>query len=89
MNGLENSTNAPLFITREGLQDLIENFVNDASRPPMVTIHDGFLELSECDWCHRRMGEAVLHRGLCPRCTFTLRGAIVIANHLKQIGKGA
>lgn len=87
MDGLTNSTNAPLFITREGLQDLIENYVNAASCRP--SIHDGFLELIPCDWCHRRVGQSRLSRGLCPACHFSIRGAMVIAKQLSKLSKGA
>jgi hypothetical protein len=71
--------NGPLFITREMLNVLAGNIISAANAEPHVRLIDPFIELVDCDWCHRRIGEKNLVHGMCPYCLMSIRGAVVIA----------
>jgi hypothetical protein len=79
---------APLFVTPEDFQSLIESVVFAANAEPYVRLIDPFVEMVDCGWCHRRIGEKNLVRGMCPYCLLSLRGAIVIAGRVCSESKG-
>jgi hypothetical protein len=80
--------NAPLIITPENFQRLIENIVDAANCEPNVRLIDPFVEMVECGWCHRRIGEKNLMRGICPNCLLSIRGAGVMAGRVISESKG-
>jgi len=80
--------NAPLIISREGLQCLIEGVVNAANTDPHVRFIDPFVQLTGCTWCKRRIGDIDLVHGICPNCLLSIRGAGVIAGKVCSECKG-
>lgn len=86
MDGI--NRNAPLFITPEDFQTLTESIVSSANSEPHVRLIDPFVEMVDCNWCHRRIGEKNLVRGMCPYCLLSVRGSIVIAGRVCSQCKG-
>lgn len=86
MDGVDK--NAPLFVTLEDFQSLTESVTFAANAEPHMRLIDPFLDLVDCDWCHRRIGEKNLIHGMCPYCWMSLRGALVIASRVCSECKG-
>lgn len=89
MNETRNNRNAPLIIVDlENYQRLCENVIAAANTAPNVQLIDPFVELKGCSWCHRRIGDKNLVRGICPNCLLSVRGAGVIAGRVCSECKG-
>jgi hypothetical protein len=85
---MDGITNGPIFVTREQLQILVGGIVSAANSDPYVRLIDPFVEMVECDWCHRRIGERNLLGGVCPYCILSIRGSWVIARKVCSECKG-